>query len=171
MGSDTLVTRVAGAIISEDDPNLFNRVFQGDFIGRDSSGAPTPGQALGTTTVPWGTARLTSLILNGSPVDPGPITARPNRIISGAVRTTSKFPDYLRPAGASGGASFTLLGAAVNLDFDVNGATAQITTDIVKSALTVAPGAQNTCTINDVGLTGQDTSKNLGENDTISVVI
>lgn len=164
MGDDTLVTRANGQVIDQDDPNIFNRVLEGDFVGRDSSGAPTPGQNLGTFTVPWGTARITTLILDGLPVDPGLITAPPNRVVSGAIRSTSDFPDYLRPAGSS--ASFTVLGLATTLELDVNGIVAEITTDIVKGSLTVAPVANNTCLINDVGLTGQDTTRFLGENGT-----
>lgn len=162
MGHDTLIDRANGQIIDQEHLNIINRVFEGDFVGRDSSGAPTPLQSLGTPLIPWGAAYLTSLVLDGFPVDPTEITAPPNRVISGAVRITSEFPDYLRPAGSS--ASFTILGASTPIDIDVNGNVSQITTDIVKGSLTVAPGSNNTCRINDTSLSGQDTSRFLGEN-------
>lgn len=165
MGTQTLVVRVNGDVIESADPNLFNLVLQGDFVGRDASGAPTALQNLGTAIIPWGTARVTSLVIGGSPLDTGLITARPNRVISGALRVTSRFPDYLRASGS--GASFTLLATATNLTFDVNGTIAEFTADQVAGSLTLAPSSNNTCLINDVGLTGQDTTKNLGENDTI----
>jgi len=167
MGTDTLINRLNGQIIDQDAINLINRVLQGDFVGRNSSGAPTPGQNLGTAPIPWGIGRFDSLIVDGLPIEPALITATPNRIISGAVRATSDFPDYLRPAGSGGGAAFTLLATTTLLSFDVNGTIAQFTVDTVKGSLAVAPSANNTCLINDVGLTGQDTSKNLGENDTV----
>lgn len=167
MGADTLINRTNGQTIDQDFFNLFNRVLEGDFIGRDSSGAPTPGQNLGTPTVPWGTLRVDDLIVDGESIDPQAFVLSPNRITSGAVRATSDFPDYLRPAGSGNGAYFDLLAASVNLKIFINGLEILFTSNLQKTGLTVAPGSNNTCLINGVGLTGQDTTKNLGENDTL----
>ena len=167
MGNDTLVNRANGQITDQDFLNLFNRVLQGDFMGRDSSGAPTPAQNLGTPTVPWGALRCKDLIVDGQSIDTAALTISPNRISSSAVRSTSDFPDYLRPAGTGNGNYFDLLAASVNLKIFVNGLEALFITDIQKTGLTLAPAANNTCLINDIALTGQDTTKNLGEDGTI----
>jgi len=165
MGLDTLPNRSPGEIITNDSDNVFNRVLQGDMVGRDASGAATPGQNLGTPSIPWGTGRLNNLVLGGLPIEPGLIAAQPNRVISGAIRATSEFPNYLAAAGVAGGASFTVLGLIVTLTIDVNGSTVEITTDEVKSGLTLAPGSNNTCQVNDTDLTGaEDESRFLGEN-------
>lgn len=168
MGNDTLITRVAGDVITEDDPNIFNRVLQGDFVGRDSSGAPTAYQNLGTTLVPWGVTRITSLIIDGQVVDVESVTARPNRIVSGAERTTSEFPAYLKADG--GAALLTVLGATTPLTIDVQGSLGSFTTDVVKTGLTTSSLTNRSCFINDPSLTGQDTTKNLGENGTVITV-
>lgn len=154
MGLGTLVDKVNGNIIDQSDPNDIHLALEGAFVGRDSSGAPTAGQALGTASIPWGIAQFNSLILNGSPVDPSLVTSPPNSVISGAIRSTSEFPNYLQPAGAAGGAIVNILGAATTLTLDVNGSSAEITTDIAKTGLTVAPAANNTCQIFDLSLTG-----------------
>jgi hypothetical protein len=165
MGTDTLVDHVDGQIIDADDINIIHRVLEVDFVGRNASGAPTAGQRLGTPLIPWGTGYFNGLVIGGVPVEPGLITALPNRILSGKVRLTSDFPDYLRPAGSS--ASFTLLATATDLEIDVNSVLATFTADVVKSGLTTAPGVADLCAVNDSALTGQDWTKNLGENKTV----
>lgn len=165
MGLDNLITRVNGQVIDQEWFNLFNRALEGAVVGRDASGAPTAGQNLGTSIFPWRALYTTTLILDGSPIDPGLVTASPNRIISGAVRSTSNFPDYLRPPAS--GLSFTILGATTPLVYDVNGEIAEISADIVKSGLTGGPTTNNTCQVNDTSLTGQDRSRFLGENGTV----
>jgi len=111
--------------------------------------------------------RVDDLIVDGESIDPQAFVLSPNRITSGAVRATSDFPDYLRPAGSGNGAYFDLLAASVNLKIFINGLETLFTSNLQKTGLTVAPGSNNTCLINDVGLTGQNTTKNLGENDTL----
>lgn len=170
MGTDTLIDRSNGQIIDQDHINLINRVLKGDFVGRDSSGAATAGQNLGTASVPWGTAYITSLILDGFPIDPGLVTAQSNRVISGAVRPTSEFPAYLEPPGSGGGASIKLLATVTPFVIDVNGLRAEFTADVVRSGLTTAPATNNTCQINDTTLTGQDETRFLGENGTAIAV-
>jgi len=170
MGTGTLTDYISGEIIEAAHPNDIHAALKVDFVGRDSSGAATPGQRLGTPLIPWGTAYVEGLVIDGQPVDPGEITAARNRIISGAKRSTSEFPDYLRPAGAGGGLQFTILGATTPLEYDVNGTIVEITTDIVKSGLTPGPSTNNTCQINDISLTGQDDTRFLGENGTFITV-
>jgi hypothetical protein len=166
MGLDTLVDHIDGQVIDADDINIIHRALENDFVGRDASGAVAAGKRLGTPALPWGTVFTDNLILNGLPIAPALVTAQPNRVISGAIRSTSDFPDYLRAAGSS--ASFTVLGATTPLEIDVNATIAQITTDIIKSGLTTASGHGTTdiCRIADVSLSGQDNTRFLGENRT-----
>lgn len=167
MGLDTLIDVTNGDIIDQDDPNTIHRVLEGDFVGRNASGAPTAGQRLGTPGIPWGTGFLDELVVGGLPVDPALVTAPPNRIVSGKTRSTSESADYLRPAGT--GASFTLLATAINLKIDVTGTIAEFTADVVKLALPVAPATNNLCTVS-TGASGEDITKNLGENGTVLFV-
>lgn len=162
--TEVLIDRSSGQIIDEDHINSIHRAIKTEFVGRNNAGAPTAGQDLGTAILPWGTTYTTNLILNGQPIDPGLIAAARNRVVSGAIRATSEFPDYLRPSGVA--LSFTVLGATTTLIYDVNGVLYEITTDIVKSGLTAAPSSNNTCQINDTSLTGQDNTRFLGENGT-----
>jgi|GEM_PF-7019380 len=168
MGLDTLIDRSNGQIIDADHINRLNRVLKGDFVGRDGSGAPTPGQNLGTPSIPWGTGRFNNLVIDGLPVDPSEIAGQPNQVISGAVRSTSEFPAYL-DRNASG-RTFTILGAATSLIYDVNGVTAEIDTDIISSVLPAPAATNNTCQVNDASLTGQDDTRFLGENGTFITV-
>lgn len=165
MGSDTLVNQTPGDIFDADDVNIIHRVLEEDFMGRNSSGAPEAGKRLGTPIIPWGGAYVTSLIIDGQPIDPALITSPRNIVNSGAVRSTSEFPDYLRAAGGII-ASVTILGATTPLAYDVNGTAASIDTDIVKAGLTLALTSINTCVIDDALLTGQSETRFLGENGT-----
>lgn len=161
MGTNTLNTRASGDIIVAGFFNDFNTALDGDFVGRNSSGVPTSGQNLGTIALPWGVARVGSLVINGSPIDTTQITSPQNRIISGKTRSASNQPAFIVPNGAA--ASFQLLGASVNLNFDVNGSTVAVTTDITKSSLTTAPASNNTCLVNDATAVTQNATRTWGE--------
>lgn len=164
MGVGTLTDRAAGQTILEGFFNDINSALKGDFVGRDaSSGVPASGKSLGTAAFPWGAIRANSLVLNGSVVDTSKIISAQNRIISGAVRALSNQPLFLDPAGAAGGASFTLLGATTNLVVDINGSEITFTTDIVKSSLALAPSSLNTALVNDTDAADQESTRVWGE--------
>lgn len=88
-----------------------------------------------------------------------------NRVISGRTRVNSQQPSFLDLDG--GTASVTVLGSATPLVVAINGASVTVETDIVVSGLTVAPASNNTCLINDGGLSDQPSSKYAGEYDTV----
>lgn len=163
MGNDTIINREGGAVIDQDFFNIFNRVLQGDFLGRDSSGAVTAGQNLGSLTIPWGVARINTLVLGGSTLDSSSIISQQNKIISGPTRSTSDFPDFIRAGGGVVPARYTVTGSVTSIEFDVNGEVSSITSDIVKSGLATAATTGNTCLLNDSNYTAQDSSKNAGE--------
>lgn len=161
MGTNTLTNRAAGETILDTFFNTIHQALNGDFVGRNTSGVPTSGQNLGTLSIPWGAVRATSLILNGDAVDTSQITSPVNRIISGAVRTTSNQPAYIKPTGSA--ASFQILGSAVTLNFDVNGTSCALSSNLTKSSLTVAPSSNNTCLVDDALAADQDDTRLWGE--------
>lgn len=161
MGTTTLVNKNSGDTILAGFWNDIHTALEGDFVGRDGTGAPALNQNLGTAAIPWGTIRAGSLVIGGSTVDTTKIASPQNRIISGAKRSTSNQPLFLVPAGNA--ASATVKGLTTNLVVDINGSTITCNTDIVKSSLTLAPSTNNTCTVNDTAAAGQSDSRNWGE--------
>lgn len=160
MSSNTLTDWSAGETIVPAVPNNIHQALNGDFVGRGATGIPTAGQNLGTAAIPWGTIRATTLVLNGSAVDTSSIVSPANRVISGAVRSTSgsNLPQFLVPAGGAS-LSFTLDGTPTNLVVAINGTTTTISTDIVKGSLTAAPSTNNTCLVNDTEAADQYDTK------------
>ena len=131
-----------------------------DFVGRNSSGVPTSGQALGTAAIPWGTLRTTSLIVNGTVIDSDLSAAPQNRVISGAVRSTSSHPAYIQPSASL---AFTVLGSTTNLLINVNGTSVSVATNILKTGITAGPSATHTCLVNDTDAADQAATKIWGE--------
>ena len=86
-----------------------------------------------------------------------------NRLVSGKTRTTSGQPLFLDPAGSA--ATVTIEGLVTNLIVNINGTLVTISTDIAETGLTVAPGSNNTCAINDTRFADQADSKYFGEID------
>lgn len=166
MGTETLpdnTTVAAGLVVSSADFLTTNAALQGAFVGRNTSGVPSAGQSNGTALIPWGDMRCTDLIVGGQSIDVSGLTAAPNRIISGKTRTTSGQPYFLDPDGAA--ATVTILGAATDLSLSINGTVVAVDTDIIETGLTVAPGTNNTCAINDSRFADQPESKYFGEID------
>lgn len=161
MGTGTLTNRSTGQIILETFFNDIHNALNSDFVGRNSSGVATSGQNLGTTAIPWGVTRTTSLVLNGSTVDSSLITRTQNTIISGKKRTTSNQAAFITPNGAA--LSFIVAGATTNLIYDVAGSTVTMSTDVTKSGLTAAPSSNNTCLVNDSEAADQAESRVFGE--------
>lgn len=162
MGLNTLETAYAnGNIIDASHINELTASLLGAFVGRDSSGAPSSGQSLGSLAIPWGTIYGDSLILDGDSLDTSLVTAPQNRIVSGAVRATSNQPLFITPDGSS--AEFTLKGSSTNLNLDINGSVVSVTTDITKSGLTVGPSSSATCTVNDTTAADQAETRTWGE--------
>lgn len=164
MGSVNLPD-VSGPFIELDDVNDLRSAFRGVVLGRNSSGSPASGQDLGSSSVPWGTLYLQNLNLNGQIIDFDNIGAgsTANSIISGATRTASGQPDFLRAAGSGGGASFDILATTTNLVYTASSVSATISADVTVSSLTVAPSTNNTCAINDTSYSGGNSTKYEGE--------
>jgi hypothetical protein len=88
-----------------------------------------------------------------------------SRIVSGRTRSaTDSFPIYLTPGGGSN-QTCALKGFTTNFSAYIDGALQTISTDVVKSGMSLAPSTNNTCLVNDATLTGQAASKSAGESD------
>lgn len=163
MSTNTINERSTGQTITADFFNDIRTAMGGAWVGRNTSGVPTSGQSLGTNSLPWGSAYINSLILNGSAVDTSLLSAPKNRVVSGAMRSTSDQPAFIDPAGSGGGASFVVTAATTNLVLDINGTTVTLTTNITKSGLTTAPSTNNTCLVNDTSAADQESTRTWGE--------
>lgn len=166
MGTNTLeTTYVNGDVIDAAHINEITQALTGSFIGRDTSGVPATGRSLGTLAIPWGNIYGTGLILDGVALDVSAITSSPNRIVSGAERTLSSMPDFMRVDGAA--LEFDILGATTNLILAINNSATTVNTNITKTGITAAPSSNNTCAVNDLTMTGD---KYAGEDGTVITI-
>jgi len=161
--------KVAGNVIDETWYNDFRAVVKQDFVPRNTGAVvQNLGGSLGTALFNWDKLFINELFINNTLIDLGNLTGGVNGILSGRVRNivplTSKFPDFIR---ANGNDSFTILAVATNLILKIGGGTSTYTTDIVEGSLTPAPTTNNTCQVNEPGLSGGQASKTLGENGTV----
>jgi len=168
--TDISVAKVSGEVIDETWYNDFRKVNSGDLVPRDAltSEVVSKGGDLGSTIFPWDVVHACSLIIEGSLIDFGNLGGDPNAIISGQVRSTSAFPDFIRANGAA--PSFTLEAATTNLVLNIDSLATIYVDDIVEAGLATAPTSQNTCQVNDSNLTGQESSKTQGENGTQIII-
>lgn len=84
-----------------------------------------------------------------------------NRIVSGRMRSESSQPIFLVPDG--GARTVRVDGTPTNFIYYINGTQYTISSDTTLTSLTAAPSTNNTCLVNDAGLTGQESSKYVGE--------
>jgi len=163
--NDISAAKSAGAAIDESWYNDIRSALKGVLVPRNAlTGAVAGGEDLGSALYPWANIYGSGLIINGSSIDFTTFAGSGNTILSGKVRSTSAFPDFLRAAGSS--AAFTLLADTTDLVLNINGVSTTFNTDIVESALTLAPASNNTATINDAAFTSQESSKWAGEDGT-----
>lgn len=86
------------------------------------------------------------------------------RIVSGKIlSTTSKGPIFLQPHGTN--ATVALKGLATSFVYRITGTSYTVAIDVSTTGLSLAPSTNNTCLVNDPGLTAQAESKFAGETD------
>jgi hypothetical protein len=162
MSLNTLETAyVNGQVIDASHINELTLSLLGQLVGRDSEGIPTPGQSLGTLAIPWGNLYATGIILDGLALDVSSITSLPNRIVSGATRSLSSLPDFLRADGAA--LAFDILGATTDLVLSINNTATTISSDLNKTGVTAAPSTNNTCDVNDTNISSDIYAGEKGE--------
>jgi hypothetical protein len=158
VGLNTIPARV-GTIVATFWDDIRTR-WIGDFVGMDASGAPVAGCNLGNPLYPWGAAYFGSAVIGGSALDVSQIETQPYKVVSGAKRSTSNQPDFLRAAGS--GTNFTVRATTTPLVLQIAGVTATWTVDKVVAG-TVAPSSQNTATVNDATAASQAATRTWGE--------
>lgn len=84
-----------------------------------------------------------------------------NRIISGAVGTLSNVPAFLVPAGSA--RTITLDATPTPFNYAINATEYSISADQTITNLTLAPSTNNTCLVNDAGLTATEDTKYVGQ--------
>jgi hypothetical protein len=161
MGLGTLTDRASGQTILDTFFNDIHAALNNDLVGRNASGVATTGQNLGTNALPWATIYANTIVLGGSSLDTSQLVSPANRIISGKVRTASNQPQFIDPDGATN--AFTLEGNTTNLALDINGASVSVTTDIIKSSLTVGPSDTPTALVDDTDAADQEETRTWGE--------
>lgn len=167
--TDISQVKAAGDVVDETWYNDHRSALIGAFVGRDGgTGVVAAGQDLGTAIYPWGNLYCGGLVINGTAIDFDNLSSTANAIISGRVRSTSAFPDFIRANGAA--ASLQVLGASTNLKLNINNTAATVAIDITKSALTTAPTSNNTATVNDGSLAGAIATKWQGEDGTVITI-
>jgi len=166
MATNTLTDKTSGQVIDEGWANDIHLALQGDHVPRNSSGAPEDEAGnLGRADLRWDSVYANSLVLSGQTLDPNLIDVPANRIISGATRTDSLQPDFIRADGTA--ATATILASAVDLRVVINNLPVTANTDIVKTGLTTAPSTNNTCLINESAWSGQYNTRFAGEENNI----
>lgn len=165
MGLNTIATRIAGII----SPSFFNDLktaICGTLVGRDATtGAPAPNQDLGSPAYEWNRVYCKEIFIQGTPLAESNLGIGRDYLSSGKTRTTSTQSAFLTPAGAGGGASFSIAANVTNLVYDIGGTQYVCASLLTKSSLTTAPSSNNTCLINDADLSGQYDSRLVGEED------
>lgn len=97
--------------------------------------------------------------------DIGSAISLPNhRIISGRIDSYSQ-PMFLTPAGSA--ASATLKAGTTNLVMNIAGTAYTFTQNTTMTGISLAPGTNNTCLVNNTNYTGQRFTKTLGEGDSV----
>lgn len=165
MGTDTIAKAPIGQTSAAHANATLDALLE-DIVPRGTDGAPNAStENAGSPTLPFGSIYTENLYIDGDLFSVAAVSSQKNRLISSDTRTTSRQPLALVPAGVGNGLSVTVLGAAVDLVFDVNGTQYTLTADITKSSLTAAPSSSNTALINNIyEATGTHSSRLYGEN-------
>lgn len=150
MSLNILNTLVSGIIRATHINDIVNALVN-QFVGRNSSGQPESGQDLGTALYPWGSMYADRAIIAGSLLDISSLTTPRNKIVSGRTRSaSSEQADFLRADGTTN--KLTVLATSVNLEVYINGDRVLATLDIEKTSLQLGPAANNTCLIDQSGI-------------------
>ena len=119
---------------------------EGNQVGR-LNGVPTPGQDLGTPTVPFGTVNAERLRIGDDFIDVSQLTSDPNRIISGKSSQLSSMPKFFEITGSD--LAFKILGEDVSLNLSINGSGETIDQDLSISNIAPGPSSDHTCLVNE----------------------
>lgn len=160
MGTESLNNRSGGQTVQAQDVNQYNAALSGDVVPR-TAGVPTSGAgSLGQSGLPWDDIFFDgNLVLGGNVVRLDVLQAQGHEIVSGKAKT-SGFPDFLSVVSGTTG---SIQASTTNLQLVINQIQVSITNNINLTGLSLAPGTNNTCAVNDASLSGQEYTKWLGE--------
>lgn len=91
-----------------------------------------------------------------------------NTVVSGATRTNSTQPDFIRANSAA--LEFDILATTTPLIVNINNAEVTVSSNINVTSVPIPPTSNNTCTVNDSSLSGGLKSKYQGEYDTVLTI-
>lgn len=162
MGLNDLAARSDGQTVQADDVNQYRNALIGDLVPRNASGAPeSVAGNLGSSSLPFGSLYLSSqFIQNGNVIDLSSLSGESHQIVSGTA-LTSGYPDFLTFVASS--TTGRILGTSTALSLIINNIAVTISSNIDVTGLTLGPSANHTCLVNNSALTGQASTKTLGE--------
>tara|TARA_Y200000002_G_scaffold382589_1_gene400189 strand:+ start:1982 stop:4327 length:2346 start_codon:yes stop_codon:yes gene_type:complete len=135
----------------------------GDIVPRNTSGQPESNAGnLGTNNYPFNQLHVTTINVGGATLDSTAFGSSATAITSARTTGNSNKPDFLRAAGTDG---FTLLATDINFSFRANGVGEDITADIAVANITTIGAGERTAQVDNDQLTGDATSKLVGELD------
>ncbi|MEM0951937.1 MAG: hypothetical protein AAGI66_07325 [Cyanobacteria bacterium P01_H01_bin.74] len=164
MGNEQLQARSSGQEIQAQDVNQYRNALIGDILPRNASASVEAGVGnLGNSTNPWQNLYISgNVIQNGTVLDFSDFSSISNKINSGEVLPNSGGkPGYLSFLSTS--TTGQIIAATTNLSLVINNTSVTVTTNINIFGLATAPGSNNTCTINNQNLNGQNSTQYLGE--------
>ena len=165
MTDNTLDDAVSGAI-PPSNTNQYKTALKGDHVPRNILGvAENEAGSLGTRLLQWLNLRVKNIFLDGVELlaPKGALSGR-NTVSSGKERILSSKSDFITADGAADEA--TIEATTTDLVVNINGEIVTITSDITLTSLSIAPGSNNTCLVNDANLIGDEASKFQGEDET-----
>ena len=164
MGNSTLNQLAASPTQTPATPEQYNALVQaleGNIVMRETTGVEVDNKYNIGEPAAGRPANLyvgNAIYLNGQPITPPVLSG--TAINSGAAAADG-FPAFLSPAGGAGN-TVSVLGATTPLSVVIDSAGFSLSVNLTSPALTLAPGSNNTCTIND-SLLGVQNARTVGE--------
>lgn len=148
--------------------NAIVDTLQGDLVARNTSGTVADGAGdLGKpNSGRFDKLHLkTGMTVDSQEIDFSAISLQVTGISSGKSKD-SGFPNFLTPLGATGGATntFAIEAETTNLVMTIDGAAYTLEADLESDDLALAPSSNNTCSVDNIEITGSpEWTKTVGE--------
>lgn len=162
MGNNNLQARTDGQTVQADDVNQYRNAMIGDLVPRNSSGSAEASMGdLGSSSLPWASLYLSGQIIqDGQVIDTSLLQTESHQILSGQA-LDSGYPDFLTFVAST--TTGRISGINTPLVLIVNNQAVTLEQNLDLTGLSVGPSALHTCTVNDTTLTGQHSTRTLGE--------
>lgn len=165
MARNKLETVSSGNVLTRSLVDSYRQAIIKEIVPRGTAtGAPSPGESLGTPVLRWGEIHCDQMLIAGNLIDENLFLQTSNTVVSGRVRSGSTQGAYIVPAGSGNGAFFSIQGASTNLLYRVGTELITLSFDLTEGSLTTAPVSQNTATIDEATMQNESSdSRVLGE--------